>query len=47
MNDNSDPVYGLIRLYAHHKDAINDLQNCRVNPDFNSNQRNDLEFYIP
>lgn len=34
IEDKSDPVYGLIRLYAHHKDAITDLENCRVNPDF-------------
>lgn len=47
MVDNSDPVYGLIKLYAHQKDAIDYLQKCRVNPDFNSNLRNDLEFYVP
>ena len=47
MDDKLDPVYGLIRLYAHHRDAIADLEKCRVNPDFNSSQRNDLEFYIP
>lgn len=47
MHDEANPVYGLIRLYAHQHDAISDLEKCRVNPDFNSNQRNDLEFYIP
>ena len=47
MLDMSDPVYGLINLYAHKPGAIEDLKNCRVNPDFNSSVRNDLEFYIP
>jgi len=47
MLDMSDPVYGLINLYAHKPGAIEDLKNCRVNPDFNSHVRNDLEFYIP
>ena len=45
--DDQDPVYGLIKLYAHHEDAIQTLERCRVNPDFNSTQRSDLEFYIP
>ena len=41
-------VKALMRLYAHQPDAIKDLKElCRVNPDFNSNYRNDLEFYIP
>jgi hypothetical protein len=43
----NDPVRGLIKLYAHKLDAIADLQKCRINPDFNSKVRNDLEFYIP
>lgn len=42
-----DPVRGLIKLYAHKDDAIRDLEKCRINPDFNSKVRNDLEFYIP
>ena len=37
----------LIRLYMHHGDAIEELKKCRLNPDFNSAFRNDLEFYIP
>lgn len=37
-----------MRLYAHQRGAISDLeQHCRVNPDFNSPFRNDLEFFIP
>ena len=41
-------VKALMRLYAHQPEAIKDLkQLCRVNPDFNSNYRNDLEFYVP
>lgn len=42
-----DPVRGLLKLYAHKQDAIKDLEQCRVNPDFNSEIRKDLEFYIP
>jgi hypothetical protein len=42
-----DPVRGLLKLYAHKDGAIHDLEKCRINPDFNSNQRFDLEFYIP
>lgn len=37
----------LIRLYAHDKSAIEDLEKVRVNPDFTSEFRNDLEFFIP
>jgi len=37
----------MIRLYAHQPDAIKDLEKCRVNPDFNSPFRDDLEFFIP
>lgn len=41
-------VKALMRLYAHQTDAIKDLKEfCRVNPDFNSHFRNDLEFYVP
>ena len=41
-------VKALMRLYAHQTDAIKDLKElCRVNPDFNSHYRNDLEFYVP
>ena len=41
-------VKALLRLYAHQPGAISDLENmCRLNPDFTSSSRNDLEFYIP
>ena len=41
-------VKALMRLYAHQGDAIKDLKElCRVNPDYNSSYRNDLEFYVP
>ena len=42
-----DPLTLLIRLYAHDTSAIEDLEKVRVNPDFTSEFRNDLEFYIP
>lgn len=45
--DKEDPVIGLINLYAHKSGAIAELQSCRINPNFNSSQRIDLEFYIP
>ena len=34
-------------MYAHQPGAIKDLEKCRVNPDFKSKFRDDLEFYIP
>lgn len=37
----------LVRLYAHDKTAIDALDKVRVNPDFTSQFRSDLEFYIP
>lgn len=51
-NSNEDNQMGvvkaLMRLYAHQSDAIRDLKElCRVNPDFSSSFRNDLEFYVP
>lgn len=36
-----------MRVYAHQAGALKDLEKCRVNPDFNSAFRDDLEFYIP
>lgn len=42
-----DPVRGLLMLYAHQENAVNDLEQCRINPDFSSPFRNDLEYYIP
>lgn len=40
-------VKHLMRLYAHQPEAIHDLEQCRVNPDFTSVFRDDLEFFIP
>jgi hypothetical protein len=37
----------MMRMYAHQPGAIKDLEKCRVNPDFNSDFRDDLEFFIP
>ena len=37
----------MMRMYAHQPGAIADLEKCRVNPDFNSVFRDDLEFFIP
>ena len=37
----------LIRLYAHDHEAVKHLANVRVNPDFTSMFRSDLEFFIP
>ena len=37
----------MMRMYAHQPGAIKDLEKCRVNPDFKSKFRDDLEFYIP
>ena len=40
-------VKNLMRLYAHQPESISDLERCRVNPDFTSPFRDDLEFFIP
>lgn len=41
-------IKNLIRLYAHDEEAIKLLrEECRINPDFTSIFRNDLEFFIP
>lgn len=42
-----DPLTLLVRLYAHDTKAIDDLEKVRVNPDFTSQFRSDLEFFIP
>jgi hypothetical protein len=42
-----DPMSILIRLYAHENEAVQLLEQVRVNPDFTSRFRNDLEFFIP
>ncbi|CDW87043.1 phosphatidylinositol kinase (pik-k) [Stylonychia lemnae] len=44
---NMSVAKNLMRLFAHQKEAIEDLKQCRVNPDFTSAFRNDLEFFIP
>ena len=36
----------LVRLYAHDPKAIKALESIRVNPDFTSQFRSDLEFFI-
>ena len=40
-------VKNLMRLYAHQPESISDLERSRVNPDFTSPFRDDLEFFIP
>ena len=40
-------VKNLMRLYAHQPEAVADLHLSRVNPDFTSVFRDDLEFFIP
>ena len=37
----------MMRMYAHQEGAIKDLEKCRINPDFKSMFRDDLEFFIP
>jgi hypothetical protein len=37
----------MIRLYAHDSNALKQLESIRVNPDFTSQFRSDLEFFIP
>ena len=37
----------IIRMYAHEPGAIKELEKCRINPNFNSLFRDDLEFFIP
>ena len=40
-------IKNLMRLYAHQSEAITELLKSRVNPDFTSPFRDDLEFFIP
>ncbi len=40
-------IQHMMRLYAHEVEAIEELEKCRVNPDFTSVFRDDLEFFIP
>jgi hypothetical protein len=42
-----DPLSLLVRLYAHDRQAVKLLETKRVNPDFTSQFRTDLEFFIP
>jgi len=37
----------IVRMYAHEPGAIKELEKCRINPNFNSLFRDDLEFFIP
>lgn len=47
QNDDLSVVKILMRLYAHQPSAIESLETlARINPDFQSPFRNDLEFYI-
>jgi hypothetical protein len=34
-------------MYAHEPGAIKELEKCRINPNFSSLFRDDLEFFIP
>lgn len=43
----SNVCKAMIRLYAHQPGAIKNLEICRINPNFRSKFRDDLEFYIP
>jgi len=43
----NDALDNLMRLYARAQDAIQNLEGCRLNPDFTEAIRNDVEFYIP
>jgi hypothetical protein len=45
--DKANVAKTMIRMYAHQPGAIKDLEKCRINPDFRSVFRDDLEFYIP
>ena len=47
MFADDDPIRGLIHLYAHKAGSVRELEKCRINPDFSSGVRMDLEFYIP
>ena len=45
--DSLHVIKTMMRMYAHQQGAIKDLEKCRVNPDFKSVFRDDLEFYVP
>lgn len=42
-----DPLDVLLKLYAREENVIKELEECRLNPDFTSVYRKDLEFYLP
>lgn len=42
-----DPLDTLLKLYAREEKIVEELEEVRLNPDFTSIFRNDLEFYIP
>ena len=42
-----DPLDVLLKLYAKEDNVVEELEEVRLNPDFTSVVRNDLEFYIP
>jgi hypothetical protein len=42
-----DPIPFLIQLYSCDSKAIENLAQCRINPDLKSPVRKDLEFFIP
>lgn len=43
----NEPINLLMRLYAHDATTLEDLKKCRINPDFRSKFRKDLEFFLP
>ena len=43
-----DPVYmTLLHLYGQQHHAIQELESCKISPNFKSSSRDDLEFYVP
>lgn len=42
-----DPLDVLLKLYVHEENIVEELEEVRLNPDFTSVYRKDLEFYIP
>ena len=46
-DEDQDPIPSLIKLYADNPAAMAELQSCRINPNMQSKQRRDLEFFIP
>lgn len=46
-DEDQDPIPSLIKLYSDNPAAMAELQGCRINPNMQSKQRRDLEFFIP